>query len=94
MKVRFNKRSIRRLASIPAYIGKDSPAAAARVSARIVETALRLEQFPLLGRTGKRPGWREAIVPGLPYLIPYRVVNEEILIDTIIHTSRDWQEPR
>ena len=92
MKIRFSKRSIRRLSSIQAYVAKDSPAAAARVAVRIVETAMRLEHFPLLGRLGQKPGWREVIVPGLPYIIPYRIVDEVILIDTIIHTSRDWQE--
>jgi toxin ParE1/3/4 len=90
MKVRFSKRSIRRLSSIQAYVAKDSPAAAARVAARIAETAMRLEHFPLLGRPGKKPGWREVIVPGLPYIIPYRVVDDLILVDTIIHTSRKW----
>jgi plasmid stabilization system protein ParE len=46
MKLRWGKRAIRRLSSIHDYIAKDSPEAAARVAAAIVEAALRLEEFP------------------------------------------------
>jgi toxin ParE1/3/4 len=92
VKVLFNKRSMRRLASIEAYIAKDSPAAGARVVEKIVEMALRLGQFPYLGRPGRVEGRRELIVPDLPYVIPYRIVDDVIQIDTIIHTSRKWPD--
>jgi toxin ParE1/3/4 len=66
MKVRWSRRAIRRLASIHDYIAKDSPLAAARVAAAIVETTLYLERMPLLGRVGRIEGTRKLVIPGLP----------------------------
>jgi len=87
---RFSERAIRSLTSIRNYIAKDSPETAARVVGEIVQAALRLEQFPLSGRLGRIEGTRELVVPGLPYIIPYRVVDDVVLISSVIHTSRKW----
>lgn len=92
MRLRWSKRAIRRLASIHDYIAKDSPAAAARVAAAIVGAALRLQKFPYIGRPGRIEGTRELVVPGLPYIIPYRVVDGVVQIASVIHTSRKWPE--
>ena len=72
------------------YISKDSPAAAARVAAAVVDATNRLERFPQSGRPGRIEGTRELVVPGLPYIIPYRVVDDVILILSVIHASRKW----
>lgn len=92
MKLRWSRRAIRRLASIHDYIAKDSPDAAAHVAAAVVEAALRLQKFPHLGRPGRIEGTRELVIPGLPYIIPYRVLDKEIQIASVIHTSRKWPE--
>ena len=92
MKLRWSKRAIRRLASIHDYIAKDSPAAASRVAAVIVQSALRLQRFPHIGRPGRIEGTRELVIPGLPYIIPYRVVDDVVQIASVIHTSRKWPE--
>jgi toxin ParE1/3/4 len=92
VKLRWSKRAIRRLASIHDYISKDSPDAAVRVAAAIVEAALRLQTVPHMGRPGRIEGTRELIIPGLPYIIPYRVVDDVIQIASVIHTSRKWPE--
>jgi toxin ParE1/3/4 len=88
MKIRWTKRAIRNFESIHAYISGDSPGSAARVSAAILDPTARLEQFPQSGRPGRIEGTRELVVPGLPYIIPYRVVDEVILILSVIHASR------
>lgn len=90
MKLRFSERAVRHLTSIRNYIAKDSPEAAGRVAAAIVEAALRLEQFPESGREGRIEGARELVVPGLPYILPYRIVDDSVLIASVIHTSRKW----
>jgi len=90
MKLRFSERSIRNLTSIRDHIAADSPESAVRVVSAIVNAALRLEQFPLSGRPGRIEGTRELVVPGLPYVIPYRVADDVILISSVIHTSRKW----
>lgn len=88
----WTKRAIRRLASIHDYIAKDNPAAAARVAELIVLSALRLQGFPLTGRPGRIEGTRELVIPGLPYIIPYRVIGDSVQILSVIHTSRMWPE--
>lgn len=92
MKLRWSKRAVLRLASIRDYISNDNPAVAARVASVIVGAALRLEQFPLSGRAGRIEGTRELVVPGLPYILPYRIVDDVIQIASVIHTSRKWPE--
>jgi toxin ParE1/3/4 len=92
VKLRWSKRAIRRLASIHAYIAQDSPDAAARVAAVIIDAVQRLEQFPMMGRAGRIEGTRELVIPGLPYIIPYRIKNDSVQIASVIHTSRKWPE--
>jgi len=90
MKLRISEPAILSLTTIRDHIAKDSPASAARVAAAILESALRLKQFPQSGRPGRLKGTRELVVPGLPYVIPYRVVDDVILILSVLHTSRKW----
>ena len=92
MNIRWTKRAIRSLTSIHAYISKDSPAAAARVAAAVVDATDQLEPFPQSGRPGRIVGTRELVVPGLPYILPYRVVDDTIMILSVIYTSRKWPE--
>jgi plasmid stabilization system protein ParE len=56
----------------------------------VVNATDQLEQFPQSGRPGRVKRTRELIVPGLPYIIPYRIVDDVILILAVIHTSRKW----
>jgi addiction module RelE/StbE family toxin len=90
MKLRFSEPAIQSLTSIRDYIAKDSPDSAARVATTIMKAAARLKQFPQSGRVGRTKGTRELVVPGLPYIIPYRVVDDAILILSVVHASRKW----
>jgi addiction module RelE/StbE family toxin len=90
MSVTWSTPALRHLASIRAFIAKDKPKAARKVALAIYSAALRLEQFPNLGRTGRIEGSRELIVAGLPYIIVYRIRENGILIAGVIHTSRKW----
>jgi toxin ParE1/3/4 len=92
MKLRWSGRAVRNLISIEAYVAKDKPEAAARVIAKIIESAQGLASFPNLGRSGRIGNSRELIVPGLPYIIAYRVFDEVIDIGAVIHASRKWPE--
>ena len=92
MKLAWSKRAFRRLASIQDWIAKDSPEAAIRVAEILIQSASRLERFPLIGRTGRISGTREPVISGLPYVNPYRVVDKTVQILSVIHTSRRWPE--
>ena len=79
----------RDLEGIVDYIALDDPAAAESVYQGIVQAALKLPQFPALGRPGRHPETRELSLSGLPYLIVYEVSAEAVTILAVFHTSRD-----
>ena len=79
------------LDDIAAYIGQDSPAAAARVVLELVDQAQALlSRHGALGRPGRVLGTRELVIQGLPYIIPYRVRDHDVEILRVLHTSRRW----
>jgi len=90
MKIRWTKRAIGDLVSIHAHISKDSPAAASRVAAAVLDAAAQIGKFPQGGRKGRTEGTREIVISGLPYIVPYRIANDTILLLAVAHTSRKW----
>ena len=91
MRLRWTRRAERDLDDIAAFIGQDSPAAAARVVLELIDqTEKLLTRHVALGRPGRVLGTRELVIGGLPYIIPYRVRDNDIEILRVLHTSRRW----
>ena len=91
MRLRWTRRAERDLDEIAAYIGQDSPAAAARVILELIDAVESLlPGQPAIGRAGRVLGTRELIVGGLPYIIPYRVRDGDLEILRVLHASRRW----
>jgi toxin ParE1/3/4 len=72
------------------YIARDNPLAAARVVVSITEAVERLREYPALGRPGRVIGTRELVVPGTPYIVPYRVRRNGLEILRVFHAARRW----
>ena len=77
-----------------AYIAIRNPSAAKRVAERI-DRAGRLLGEMATGRQGRVTGTYEKVVPGLPYIIAYRLVpladgGEKLVIVRVIHGARKW----
>lgn len=72
------------------YIARDKPLAAARVVATISKAVDKLRRHPGLGRPGRVPGTRELVVPGTPYIVPYRVRDDAVEILRVFHAARRW----
>ena len=81
--------ALRNLHQAVDYIARDNRNAAVDVAEQIIETATRLEQHPFLGRLKVT---RELIVPGLPYVIRYRISKETVEILRIHHMAQRWPE--
>jgi toxin ParE1/3/4 len=79
------------LFSIHDFIKAYNPDAAERVSKEITRAALRLKAFPQLGRPSDRMGVRLMQVPGLPYLLPYRVSGD--IIEILAVFDERWERP-
>jgi toxin ParE1/3/4 len=87
--VTWSAQARRDLESIHAYIAREaSPERALGVISDIVEAVNRLERFPGLGRASRRPGVRELVVARQPYIVPYRVRNDTVIVLRVLHTAR------
>jgi len=72
------------------YIADDNPSAALAVIERIEASARRLVDFPLSGGEGSVPDTRELPIPGLPFLVVYRLSNATIEVRRVLHGARQW----
>lgn len=80
MRLIWSENSQADLLGIHRYIAARDPSAAAKVMKAIAAAARRLTVFPQLGRPSDRSDIRLLQMPGMPYLLPYRVVEDEIEI--------------
>ena len=92
MTIVWSARAVRHLARLRAYIAKDKPDAARQVAATILASVELLAEQPGLGRAGRVPGTRELVVPGTPYLVPYRVRDDRLEIVAVLHGRQRWPE--
>jgi toxin ParE1/3/4 len=92
MQVRWTTPATQDLEEITLYIQKDSRDAAEAVAKTLFDSANSLELLPSRGRIGRIPGTRELVVPGLPYIIVYRIDEAAIQILHIYHGARNWPE--
>lgn len=72
------------------YISRDSPAAAERLVAAIEDGLELLARHPAMGRPGRVEGTRELVIPGTPYIIPYRVRADRVEVLRVFHAARKW----
>ena len=91
MKIKWHRLARQDLRQVRAYIARDDPKAAAKVARRLREAIERLPDNPALGRPGRVIDTRELVVTGTPYLVPYTVANDEIVILRILHGARQWK---
>jgi toxin ParE1/3/4 len=89
MEVVWRPAALNDLESIREFIEQDNPDAGARVYEAIRAAADPLANHPNIGRAGRVDGTRELALPRLPYIIVYRVVEAQIRILSVIHTSRE-----
>ncbi len=80
--------ALARLREIRAFIARDDPDAAERLTTRLVSVVQALTEYPFLGRPGADPQTRELIVGGTPYIILYQVKGKRVLIRTVWHAAQ------
>jgi toxin ParE1/3/4 len=72
------------------YIAEDSLESANRQLNLLLESIQGLSLFPGKGRTGRVRGTCELVVPGTPYIVVYRLLDNAIQILSILHGARRW----
>jgi toxin ParE1/3/4 len=91
MKIVWSRQAVDDLAEVYDYIARDDPEAANAVVARIISLIkTRLPATPHMGRPGRVAGTRELVVPGTPFVLPYRVRGRHIEIIRVYHGTRRW----
>ncbi len=93
MRIDWSPLAVDDLVSIQHDVGRDNPRAAVEVVTAVTLLIERqLPRFPHSGREGRVAGTLELVVPGLPFVVPYRVRPDTIEILRIYHTSRRWPD--
>jgi toxin ParE1/3/4 len=90
VKVIWTDLAIQDIEDIWLYISKDSKMSATKTIARIRQATRRLAKHPEIGRPGRTVGTRELVVPGTPYLLPYRVQGATLEILSVVHGRREY----
>ena len=90
MTVVWSPRAIGHLADLRAYIARGRPDAAAGTATTLLAAVDRLAALPNLGRPGRVSGTRELVVPGTPYVIPYRLRGDRLEIIAEFHGRQRW----
>ena len=90
MEIIWRASALNDLEAVREFIVQDNPRAAARVLTSIRAAVGRLGRHPSLGRAGRVDGTRELIIANAPYIVAYRVVENQIRILAVIHTLRQW----
>ncbi|MGZ9042761.1 MAG: type II toxin-antitoxin system RelE/ParE family toxin [Allosphingosinicella sp.] len=94
MRLRYRSIALADIKASHEYIARDNPVAASRVVRRIEKAIDRLRILPLSGRPGVVKGTRILVVPGLPYVAIYRVVDDFVDIVAVLHTARRRRSER
>jgi len=91
MRIRWTEPAARDLTQICDYIQEhDGPVIARRVALTIYDGAGSLAKFPDRGRQGRKANTRELVFPGLPFLAIYRIREDVIEINRILHGAQSW----
>jgi addiction module RelE/StbE family toxin len=88
VRVRWLKKARKNLDTAMDYIAQDDPEAAEAIYKHIRSRVDDLAEQPGQGRPGRVYGTRELVIKKYPYLVPYRVKGEEVVILRVFHTSR------
>jgi len=74
------------------FMARDKPHAAQEMAQKIWGAIQQLADHPGLGRSGCVAGTRELVLPDLPYIAPYIVRNNRIVILRILHGAMKWPQ--
>jgi toxin ParE1/3/4 len=96
MRVRWTDPAHTDFLEILGYIARDNQPAAARVGQRLLQAIDALAAQPRLGRPGRIAGTRELVIPRLPYIAVYRIVEvgpaatSQVEVVRVLHGAGQW----
>jgi toxin ParE1/3/4 len=90
MEIRWVRLALEDLEEIARFVSQDNPDAAGELVRRIWNTAQILAEHPHSGRAGRVLGTRELVIGGTQYILPYRVIRDEVQILRVLHGALKW----
>ncbi len=74
------------------YIASESPKSARALLIEIKSRTVLLIDNPQMGRVGRVFGTRELVITGTQFILPYRIIGQQIQILAVFHGARQWPE--
>jgi toxin ParE1/3/4 len=92
--IRWTPLAVSDFKAISSYIEEQRDLATANRVCRIIYDAIQtLRRFPESGKPGIEAGTRELVIPSLPYIVAYRLMQSEaIQLIRIWHSAQQRQE--
>lgn len=91
MRVQWSAPSLSDLRDISSYLEAAADLRTAnRITRAIYESVQSLKKLPNRGRPGRMTDTRELVVPRLPYIIVYRLLQNRVAIVRILHGAQQW----
>jgi len=90
LRIRWTGSALADLEAIGDFIALDNAVAAQRMAAGLAASVDALRDRPNLGRPGRLTGTRELVVSGIPYVVPYRALGDDVQILAVFHGARRW----
>ena len=90
MRIHWTRPALADLEAIGDFIARDNPVAAKQLVVSLVASVDALRDHPNLGRPGRLAETRELVVAGTPYIVPYRVLGDDVEILAVFHGARRW----
>lgn len=88
MRVRWLRKAIKNLDAEADYVAEENATAAAEMFVFVKTQVDSLADFPATGRPGRVPNTRELVIDRYPFVVPYRVVGDELHVLRVFHTRR------
>ena len=88
MRVRWLRKAVKNLDAEADYVAEENAIAAAEMFVYVKAQVDALADFPATGRPGRIPNTRELVIDRYPFVVPYRVVGDELHVLRVFHTRR------
>jgi plasmid stabilization system protein ParE len=88
MRVRWTPAAATDLQQISEYLKEHHPRYRQPTLKRIYDCVRSLKNWPDMGRPGREEGTRELLFPPLPYVVVYRVKDQNIEVTRVYHGAR------
>jgi addiction module RelE/StbE family toxin len=90
MKLKWSPDALKDLADIKRVISYRRPTASNQIIKKIKKSTNLLSEQRLMGPPGRIEGTREWVISGLPYVVPYTIHNNRVIILRVLHSAIDW----